>query len=258
MFKGLLHYFTYSLISVDFECLEAKHLVDIDEMELNKFMEVHTFDQIPSTAAGVVTYFDLDADVRDMAETLHTFKESYIFKICWENQAKDYARRASSDCESDDEEELWATIDLVYEDIFQPCYSKYQEMYKSLKDGSMIFEKVDLIFKAYIGRYEELAEDTTIMSKLDPADDKRWIQRRIQQIEQYHELHLAVESAQVVMMVKQTLGLQGNFQVLEKLLIVVSQEISVIYTPVKVNLLFPVVPSWLSIKTLLTFGLDFP
>ncbi|KAK3552318.1 hypothetical protein QTP86_010384 [Hemibagrus guttatus] len=207
-------------ITVDFDSLDAKSQVDIDEMELNKFMEVHQFDQIPSTAAGVVTYFDLDADVRDMAETLHTFKESYIFKICWESQAEDYARRASTECESDDEEELWATIDLVYEDIFQPCYNKYRKIYKNLKDGSMTFEKVDLIFKAYIGKYEELAEDATIMAKVDPADDKRWIQRRIQQIEQYHELHLAVESAQVVLQVKQTLGLQGDFQVLEKLLIV--------------------------------------
>ncbi|RXN29563.1 E3 ubiquitin-protein ligase RNF213-alpha-like protein [Labeo rohita] len=57
------------------------------------------------------------------------------------------------------------------------------------------------------------------MCKLDRSNDQRWVQTRIQQIEQYHELHLAVESAQVVMMVKQTLGLQGDFQVLEKLLV---------------------------------------
>ncbi|XP_047657054.1 E3 ubiquitin-protein ligase rnf213-alpha isoform X2 [Tachysurus fulvidraco] len=210
-------------VTVDFDSLEAKHQVDIDEMELNKFMEVHTFDQIPSKMAGVVTYFDLDDDIRDMAETLHTYKDSYIFKICWESQAKDFARKVNSESESDDdveEEDSRATLDLIYEDIFQPCYSKYRKIYDSLKNGTMTFEEVDLIFKAYIGKYEELAEDATIMSKLDPADDKRWIQRRIQQIEQYHELHLAVESAQVVMKVKQTLGLQGDFQVLEKLLIV--------------------------------------
>lgn len=230
LFRGLLHYYTISLISVDFGDLEAKHQIDIDEMELNKFMEVHPFDQIASPMAGVVTYFDLNDDIRNMAEILHTFKESYIFKICWESQAKDFARMADGECESDDEEDLWATTDLIYEDIFQPCYNKYRKIYESLKDGSMTFEEVDLIFKAYIGKYVELEEDATIMSKLDPTDDKRWIQRRIQQIEQYHELHLAVESAQTVMMVKQTLGLQGDFQVLEKLLIVVSQEISVIYT----------------------------
>lgn len=211
-----------SLISVEFEDLEAKHQIDIDEMELNKFMEVHSFEQIPSPMAGVVSYFNLDENVRNMAEILHKFKESFIFKICWETQAKDFATRADEEYESDDEEDLWATLDLIYEDVFQPCYSKYQKIYESLKNGSMTFEEVDLIFKAYRGKYAELTEDAAIMSKLDPADDRRWIQRRIQQIEQYHDLHLAVESAQVVIKVKQTLGLQGDFQVLEKLLIVVS------------------------------------
>ncbi|KAM9457017.1 E3 ubiquitin-protein ligase rnf213-alpha-like isoform 2-T2 [Clarias gariepinus] len=207
-------------VTVDFGSLEAKQQIDIDDKELNMFMEVHPFNQIASPMAGVVTYYDLDDDVRHMAETLHTFKESYIFKLCWENQAKTFAQRDADDCESDEEEDLLATTDLIYEDVFQPCYSEYQTIYESLKDGSMTFEEVDLIFKAYIGKYVELTEDATIMSKLDPADDKRWIQRRIQQIEQYHELHLAVESAQVVMRVKHTLGLTGDFQVLEKLLIV--------------------------------------
>ncbi|XP_053095106.1 E3 ubiquitin-protein ligase rnf213-alpha isoform X3 [Pangasianodon hypophthalmus] len=207
-------------VTVDLGDLEAKHQINIDEMELNKFMEVHPFDQIASPMAGVVTYFDLHGNIRNMAEILHSFKESYIFKICWESQAEEFARRAHGEYESDDEDDLWATTDLIYEDIFQPCYSKYREIYESLKDGSMTFEEVDVLFKAYIGKYVELAQDATIMSKLDPADDKRWIQRRIQQIEQYHELHLAVESAHVVMMVKEALGLQGDFQVLEKLLTV--------------------------------------
>lgn len=201
-------------------------------MELNKFMEVHPFEQIASPMAGVVSYFDLHDNVRDMAEILHKFKDSYIFKICWESQAKDFAIRADDEYESDDEEDLWATIDTIYEYVFEPCYNKYRKTYERLKDGRMTFEEVDLIFKVYIGKYVELAEDAAVMSKLDPTDDKRWIQRRIQQIEQYHELHLAVESAQVVMMVKQTLGLQGDFQVLEKLLIVVSKENSVIFTVV--------------------------
>lgn len=221
-----------SLISVDFGGLEVKHQVDIEEMELNKFMEVHPFEQIPSPVAGAVSYFDLDDNVRDMAEVLHKFKENYIFKICWESQAKDCATRATDEYESDDEEDSLVTFDLIYEDVFQPCYSKYRKIYETLKDGSMTFEEVDQIFKAYTGKYVELEEDAAVMSKLDPADDKRWIQRRVQQIEQYHELHLAVESAQVVMMVKQTLGIQGDFQVLEKLLIVVSQEISLTCTTI--------------------------
>ncbi|XP_066499023.1 E3 ubiquitin-protein ligase rnf213-alpha [Hoplias malabaricus] len=206
-------------VTVDFEGLEEKNQIDRDEMKLNMFMEVHPFDQIASPMAGVVTYFDLDDDFRSMAEALHTFKESYIFKMCWENQAEEFA--AQNNDESFDQSEepyLLVTPDEIYSDIYIPCYNKYQNIYTSLKTGSTTFEEVDAIFKAYKGKYEELAEDVAVMCRLDPADDKRWIQRRVQQIEQYHELHLAVESAQVVMMVKETLHLLGDFQVLEKLL----------------------------------------
>ncbi|KAL7850786.1 hypothetical protein SRHO_G00201350 [Serrasalmus rhombeus] len=208
-------------VTVDLEGLEVKHQIDIDEMKLNMFMEIHPFNQISSLMAGIVTYFDLDDDVRSMAEGLHTFKESYIFKMCWENQAKDFAMKSDDESSALSEvPDLLATPDVIYFDIFQPCYSKYQKIHASLKNGSMTFEEVDVIFRDYRGKYEELAEDVAIMCKLDSTDDKRWIPRRIQQIEQYHELHLAVESAQVVMMVKQTLCLQGDFQVLEKLLVV--------------------------------------
>ncbi|XP_076843194.1 E3 ubiquitin-protein ligase rnf213-alpha isoform X2 [Brachyhypopomus gauderio] len=206
-------------VTVDYEVLEEKIQIDIDEMKLNMFMEVHAFNQISSPMAGVVTYFNLDDNVHSMAKRLHKFEKSYIFKMCWENEAKNCARWAEDFHEEDEEADV-VTPDVVYSDIFQPCYEKYNDIFASLKDGSMTFEEVDAIFKAYIGKYEELADDVAVMCKLDAVDDKQWIQRRIQQIEQYHELHLAVESAHVVMMVKQTLCLQGDFQVLEKLLVV--------------------------------------
>lgn len=204
--------------------MDEKSQVDIEEMELQMFMEVRPFNQAASPVAVVVTYFELDDDVRSMAETLHTFKESYIFKMCWESQA----RKSVEDDEYllehlDPEDELVITADQIYEQIFQPCYERYQKIYTSLKDGSMTFKEVDAVFKDFKGKYEELATDVATMCGLDD-DDRRWIRTRIQQIQQYHELHLAVASAQVVMKVKCTLCLQGDFQVLEKLLEVVSSE----------------------------------
>ncbi|XP_049324067.1 E3 ubiquitin-protein ligase rnf213-alpha isoform X2 [Astyanax mexicanus] len=208
-------------LTVDLEGLEEQHQIDIDHMQLVEFMEVHPFNQMSSLTAGVVSYFDLDENIRAMAEVLHTFQESYTFKTCWENQAKDFAEKNEDDSfGSDDEAEQLVTPDVIFFDIYQPCYEQYRKIYSSLKNGSMSFEEVDVIFKAYVGKYEDLVEDVTVMCKLHPADDKQWILRRVQQIEQYHELHLAVESAQVVMMVKHTLCLQGDFQVLEKLLVV--------------------------------------
>ncbi|XDV14216.1 hypothetical protein PO909_002393 [Leuciscus waleckii] len=199
-------------VTVDFEGLGEKHHIVIDEMDLDEFMDVQSLNQIPSPVSQVVTYFELDDDVRSMAEVLNTYKDSYIFKSCWVNEAKEFA-------ESANEDELDITLDDLNREIFESCHDSYRNIYTTLKDGSITFEKVDATFKAYKGKYEELAAEVSIICKLNLSDDRRWVQTRIQQIEQYHELHLAVESAQVVMLVKQTLCLQGDFQVLEKLLI---------------------------------------
>ncbi|KAF4115423.1 E3 ubiquitin-protein ligase rnf213-alpha isoform X2 [Onychostoma macrolepis] len=206
-------------VMVDFEGLEEKQQIDIDEMDLDKLMEVHSLNQIPSEMSGVVTYFELEDDVRSMAEVLNNYKDSYIFKTCWVKQAAVFAENMKDDGVVPSEEEFLITLEDLYSEIFEPCYDSYKIIYTRLKDGSITFEKVDITFKAYKGKYDDLEAEVAIICKLDRNDDQRWVQTRIQQIEQYHDLHLAVESAQVVMMVKQTLGLQGNFEVLEKLLV---------------------------------------
>ncbi len=218
--------------TVDFEGLEEKQNIDIDEMDLDEFMEINSINQIPSEMSGVVTYFELEDDVRSMAEVLNSYKESYIFKLCWVKQAAVFAENSKDDGIISSEEELVITLEDLHNEIFELCYDGYKNIYTRLKAGSITFEEVDVTFKAYKGKYDELEAEVSIMCKLDRNDDQRWVQTRIQQIEQYHELHLAVESAQVVMMVKQTLCLQGDFQVLEKLLVTVSNLIFTIMFPI--------------------------
>ncbi|XP_016398214.1 E3 ubiquitin-protein ligase rnf213-alpha-like, partial [Sinocyclocheilus rhinocerous] len=110
------------------------------------------------------------------------------------------------------------TLKKLHSEIFKPCHNAYKNIYTGLKDGSITFENIDVTFRAYKGKYEELAAEVAILCRLDHSDDRRWVQTRVHQIEQYHELYLAIQSAEVVMMVKETLCLQGDFQVLEKLL----------------------------------------
>ncbi len=221
--------FNVSLISVivDVAAMEERQHVNIEVMPLNEFMEVHQFDQISSQMAGVVTYFNLDEKIRKMAEVLYTFRDSYVFQVCWKNQAKLLAADEIRD--DPDEHEvvgITATPEIIYEDIFEPCFEDYKSIYTCLKDGSIKLEEVNQLFSAYKGRYEELAEDLDIMCRVDKSTDKQWIHSRVQQIEQYHELHLAVASAQIIKNVKETLRLQGDFKVLETLTEVVSGNVS--------------------------------
>lgn len=211
-------------MAVDVADLEERHQINIEDMPLNQFMEVHPFDRLPPPMAGVVTYFSLEEEIREMAENLYTFRDSYIFKVCWEKQARQLVAE-NMEIEDLDNHELadfGATPEMIHDDIYVPCFADYKDIYTCLKNGNITLEEVNKLFKAYKGKYEELAQDLNIMCRIDKSTDKQWIRTRVQQIEQYHELHLAVASAQIIMKVKETLRLQGDFMVLETLTEVVS------------------------------------
>lgn len=205
-------------MTVDVAELERKQQVNITITPLDYFMEVHQFDQMPSPITGIVTFFNLDEEIRNMAEELYTFKDSIVFKMCWDKQAKFLATEEMEDNPDEHQvADIRATLQMIHDDIFIDCYNHYEDIYTRLKDGTIKLEEVNQFFKAFKGKYEDLAKDLEIMCRMKNSRDKQWINSRVQQIEQYHELHLAVTSAQVIMKVKETLGLQGDFRVLETL-----------------------------------------
>ncbi|KAM3598560.1 uncharacterized protein V6R79_019582 [Siganus canaliculatus] len=206
-------------ITVDVEDVEARQQVNIEDKSLDHFMEVHRFDQIPSAMAGVVTYFSLDEDVRNMAEALHTFRDSYLFNMFWEKQAKDLATEDMEDDEAEQDiiPDIMASPEVIHDEIFRPCYANYTGLYNRLKTGSITLEEVNQLFGAFKNKYDDLAKDLDIMCNIDKSTSKQWIHSRVHQIEQYHQLHFAVASAQIIMKVKDTLNLKGDFEVLKTL-----------------------------------------
>uniref|UniRef100_A0A3B3YP08 RING-type E3 ubiquitin transferase n=1 Tax=Poecilia mexicana TaxID=48701 RepID=A0A3B3YP08_9TELE len=201
-----------------------KELVDVILTmchKLEEHMPAHHFDQLATTMSGIVTFFSLDEEIRDMATFLYTFNESIVLQMCWEKFAKEMARDEMEDADGEISD-FSATPEMIYDQIYLPCRDEYKDIYTRLKDGSLRLEEVDRLFKAYKDKYEDLTQELDIMCKQETSANKQWIHNRVQQVQQYHELHLAVASAKVIMMVKDTLGLQGDFQVLETLTDVVS------------------------------------
>ncbi|XP_029285155.1 E3 ubiquitin-protein ligase rnf213-alpha-like [Cottoperca gobio] len=207
-------------VKVDFRELDKKLNQNIEMMNLNEFMSVHTLDGQYSSAIGKVTYFNLCDIARQMASELHAIKDSAIFKMCWTNQVEELSRDRpdTDDTEDIDGNEEIYTLDLVYSKIFQSCYSKYKGLYDDLKSGDLLLEDIDCIFEDYKGKYEDLQNDLDIMCRINPSDNRRWIRGRIQQIQQYHDLHFAMESAKIIMDIRNTICPEGDFNVLEKLL----------------------------------------
>lgn len=206
-------------VTVDVEEVEERQQVDIEARSLNDFMEVHQVDLLPTDKTGVVTFFQLDEEIREMAEVLYTFQDSHLFKMCWEKQAKFVAAEGMEDDDPECEEvaDIMATTEVIHDEIFQPAFSNYENIYWLLKSGQITLKDVKQLFDAFKGNYEGLTEELNIMSRIEKSTDRQWIHSRVQQIEQYHELHLAVASAEIITMVKETLCLQGDFSTLKTL-----------------------------------------
>uniref|UniRef100_A0A674AMJ9 RING-type E3 ubiquitin transferase n=1 Tax=Salmo trutta TaxID=8032 RepID=A0A674AMJ9_SALTR len=186
---------------------------NIDQMTLDEFMEVHRLDGHTSDVTGVVTYFNLCNVTRKMAFDLNAFRESFIFALCLEYQAKELSHNHIDT----DKIEVY-TLDVIHSKIFQGCYDNYKRIYESLKSGTLSLEDVDSIFEVYKDKYDEMKNDLEIMCRINLSDDRRWIRRRIEQIQQYHDLHQALDSAKVIMDVRETICPQGDFKVLQSLL----------------------------------------
>ncbi|KAK7926035.1 hypothetical protein WMY93_008345 [Mugilogobius chulae] len=198
-------------ITVDVEDLKERQRVNFHEMPLNYFLDVHLLEQKTSDKAAPVTYFNLAEDIRNMAKTMYTCKDSYIFQMCWEQHVKAFVNEKNS------EEEL-VPLQTICEDVFSYCVDEYKEIYSSLKSGSITLERINELFKDYKEKYEELQQELETMCNLDQSDDKHWVSIGVQQIKEFHELHLAVASANIIMAVKSSLCLQGDFSILEKLI----------------------------------------
>ncbi|XP_072299402.1 E3 ubiquitin-protein ligase rnf213-alpha-like [Eucyclogobius newberryi] len=205
------------VITVDVDDIKKRQRVNIEDMPLNTFIEVHLFDEKSSNKADDVTYFNLDEDIRDMAEKMYMFRDIYIFKVCWEQHVGAFVGKENSYDEDDDDDED-VSLERIHEEIFLNCFDEYKEIYSSLKNGCITLERINDLFIDYKGKYQKLVQDLENMCSLDRSDDKQWVRNRVEQIEQFHELHVAVASAEIIMKVKRSLCPQGDFSILDNLM----------------------------------------
>uniref|UniRef100_A0A452IRW8 RING-type E3 ubiquitin transferase n=1 Tax=Gopherus agassizii TaxID=38772 RepID=A0A452IRW8_9SAUR len=198
-----------AFIKVDIVEIEEKYHENLDSKELAEIVDVR---QLNFPMEGTLeTYYNLSPELKKVAQIMHTYKDSHIFQLCWEREAQMMVEE-----DEDSEEQVIPILEL--DDLFSPCYREYRRLYNDLKSGKLTFAEVDTIFKDFTSHYEQISTDLQIMCKLDPVDNREWIGQRLQQIQQYHELHLAFDSAKVIAKVKEGLNLSGDFRILQMLL----------------------------------------
>nr|XP_040124466.1 E3 ubiquitin-protein ligase RNF213 [Ictidomys tridecemlineatus] len=193
------------LVQVDFGEIEARHSEDLNLKRLNEAIIVS---QPSSLAFQQMTHYNLDLRAQEIAGRIDSLIDSHIFQVFWEEAAESlsHPRRRSQR----------PTLELLeaYEFLYLPCYQRFMKLYQDLKSGEVTFAEIDVIFKDFVDKYNDLTSDLQIMCKVDPQAQRGWISERVEQIKEYHSLHQAISSAKVILDVKNNFGLTGDFSVL--------------------------------------------
>uniref|UniRef100_A0A2K6KPV1 E3 ubiquitin-protein ligase RNF213 n=1 Tax=Rhinopithecus bieti TaxID=61621 RepID=A0A2K6KPV1_RHIBE len=210
------------LIQVDFGELARRHSQDLSSKRLDEAVTV----RLPTSSNSErETHYHLSPQVREMAGTIDLLRDSHIFQIFWRKAAEPLSepreeQEAAELLSEPDEESERHILELeeVYDYLYQPSYRKFIKLYRDLKSGKVTLAEIDVIFKDFVNKYTDLVSELKIMCTVDHQGPRDWIQERVEQIKEYHHLHQAVHAAKVILQVKESLGLTGDFSVLSTLL----------------------------------------
>ncbi|XP_057630023.1 E3 ubiquitin-protein ligase RNF213-like [Chionomys nivalis] len=196
------------LVEVEFGYIEAIHSQDLRNKRLSEAL-INLPDSSPHKRK---THYSLSPEIREIASKIDSLKDSHIFQVFWKETAEALSTLTQ------DPRKLKLSLSEACERLYHPCYEKFYILYENLKSGEITFAEVDDIFKDFVDKYGDLTVDLNCMCTVEPQEQKGWIPERVAQIKEYHSLNQAVSSAKVIFQVRSTLGVTGDFSVLDTLL----------------------------------------
>ncbi|XP_053562489.1 E3 ubiquitin-protein ligase RNF213 [Bombina bombina] len=208
------------IIRVNISKIQKKHSEKMEPKQLSELLSVKILGSSELQPDHDMSFFKLSPSLMSMAKDLHNYRNSHIFNICWKMKAQNLAEKDDEeyDEESEDYVDNELSLEEMKEELFTPCFEMYKKIYEDIKSGTVTFDVVDNILVDFKNRYKELHEECKVMCHLRPVDNGQWIKNRVEQIEQYHQLGVAFDSAEVIKDLKKSFNLNGDFKTLETLL----------------------------------------
>ncbi|XP_067914411.1 E3 ubiquitin-protein ligase rnf213-alpha-like isoform X2 [Heterodontus francisci] len=200
---NMIHKITETITVTDITSLEEKHKANIQSMRLDELVQTKawTDEESENQSAPYVKYFKLSNPVKNMAFTMSELRNSSVLLNCWLQ-----ATEASS-CED--------TLDGLCTDIWGYCWTDYSELCNKTDQGTITFQEINRMFFDLREHSDQIKDELSLMFKVVKGGDLP--ERRLDQIKQYYELHLAVDSARVIQDIVKELKLQGDYRKIQNL-----------------------------------------
>ncbi|XP_056089655.1 E3 ubiquitin-protein ligase rnf213-beta [Rhinichthys klamathensis goyatoka] len=191
--------------------LEDMVKTNLQAEALHKLVEVQTYfskDDINKNNTRQVLFYTSNLQVQEMAREMYEVKTSNILLCLWREKATEYFMPGPQLLSLDFTE--------VHKKIWRPCLTYFLNLGKRIAIGETCFKEVDQALRwcGDPGEGDRLKKEFTLMAamlKSHHFQDENWPENRLNQIQEYRRLHHAAESAEVLLKIKDRLGLQGDF-----------------------------------------------
>ena len=165
-----------------------------------------------------VTFFGLSPRAKEMISSLSRLRDSLLLRQLWtDNGGK--AVRTIAERET---QKMSLSVEDVVELIWTPTNVELKSLQERFLSGTISFGEVDKLFRVFKNnqKYVDLANEIGLFSSREGISiqtTEELINKRIEQIQQYHTLHHYIEAAKVIQNFRTSLSLQGDFKLVEDL-----------------------------------------
>ena len=161
----------------------------------------------------IVKFFGLSAMNKRMIQSLYCVQGSILFVALWQKCVQ-----KAADISKGKGINGGLTIDNVFGLVWTPCYRKWQDLWMRIISGEIHLKEVNEQFRRFVEDQKLL--DAEIEITLACFCDKEGLEEsdlyhRIDQIKQSLKLNEWSDAAEIVLLFKNEMGLEGDFQGLE-------------------------------------------
>ncbi|XP_023274609.1 E3 ubiquitin-protein ligase rnf213-beta-like [Seriola lalandi dorsalis] len=206
-----------NITAPEMSALEEQHSADLQTVSLNKLVLVQSFDAEGRLkkveGPPQVRWYNTSMSALKMSSEMHKLHHSNLILSSWVKAAASLAsaRRPSS-------APVPITLTQVCENIWDPLLEEFFQLGVSIANANITIERLDRVLaeSGDQGDGELMKKELILMSDMFSESrqfrpEKNWVELRLDQIQEYSQLHEAAAAASAVLKIVQKMELSGNF-----------------------------------------------
>ncbi|KAM3592519.1 uncharacterized protein V6R79_020598 [Siganus canaliculatus] len=210
---------TESITLPEMAALEEQHGADLTNTSLNKLVLVQSFDaegKLAKTGPPQVLWCNASLNVLKMSSEMHKLHHSNLILSSWVKRAASLASLRGS-------APAVVSLTQVY-DIWKPLLADFCQQAASLADAQITFQQLDRLLaeSGDQGDGKLMRNELRLMSETLSEGggfeaEENWVDLRLEQIQEYRQLHQAAAAACAMLRIAEQMNLSGNFTQIDTL-----------------------------------------